>query len=69
QAMAARRDRPIVVIPLFPAYTQSTTKTILEKVAASGVKTLNVEHFYEQSAYQKLLAQQLDDAYIQGDYD
>ncbi|MCZ2733597.1 ferrochelatase [Lacticaseibacillus rhamnosus] len=69
QAMAARGDRPIVVIPLFPAYTQSTTKTILEKVAASGVKTLNVEHFYEQSAYQKLLAQQLDDAYIQGDYD
>ena len=31
QVMAARGDRPIVVIPSFPAYTQSTTKTILEK--------------------------------------
>ncbi|MDE3282940.1 MULTISPECIES: ferrochelatase [Lacticaseibacillus] len=69
QGMAARGDHPIVVIPLFPEYTQSTTKTILDKVAASGVKTLVIDQFYDQPAYLQLLAQQLDDAYSQDDYD
>ncbi|MES5862401.1 ferrochelatase [Lacticaseibacillus paracasei] len=69
QTMATRGDAPIVVIPLFPEYTQSTTKTILDKVAASSVKTVVIDRFYDHSDYQKILAQQIDDAYEAGAYD
>ena len=45
QTMAARGDAPIVVIPLFPEYTQSTTKTILIRSRLPGVKTVVIDRF------------------------
>lgn len=69
KTMQDNGDTDIVVIPLFPEYTQSTTKTIIEKVKASGVKTKIIDRFYDYPEYQKILAQQIDDKYEKGNYD
>lgn len=62
-------DDHIVVLPLFPNYTQSTHDTIIEKVKASGVPTTIIKHFDDQPTYQKILASQVDECYVQKNYD
>lgn len=67
--MKTRGDGEIVVLPLFPNYTQSTHDTIIEKVHASGVQAHIIKNFYDEPAYQRILAKQVDEAYPKKAYD
>ncbi len=67
--MKANGDTQIVVISLFPNYTQSTTKTIIDKVNASGVKAYIIRDFYKLPKFSELQARNIDQAYQKGDFD
>ncbi|GHP13842.1 ferrochelatase [Lentilactobacillus fungorum] len=69
KSMHQKGDRQILVLPLFPNYTQSTHDTIIEKVKVTGVPARIIKNFYDQPTYQKLLARQVDECYVKGDYD
>ncbi|MCM0582096.1 ferrochelatase [Weissella diestrammenae] len=55
---AAGADK-IVVLPLFPQYSATTTKTIEEQVAASGVEAQVIKNFYAHPKYLDLLAKNI----------
>lgn len=65
----AAHDDEIVVLPLFPQYTQSTHDSIFQQVRASGVKTKMIKSFYQEPRYLKLLASGVDRCYPQKKYD
>lgn len=68
QEMSHKCDE-IVVLPLFPQYTQSTHKTIIDKAKSANVPIKIIEHFYEKPAYQKILAEHIQESIDESDYD
>ncbi len=58
-----------IVIPLFPQYTQSTHKTIIDKAKSANVPIKIIEHFYENVEYQKILAQHIQKSVDEFEYD
>ncbi|WP_054654520.1 ferrochelatase [Lentilactobacillus kisonensis] len=62
-------DAQIIVLPLFPNYTQSTHDTIIEKVKATGIPAYIIKNFYDQPRYQQILAAQVDESYVRKNYD
>lgn len=60
---------PLIVLPLFPQYTQSTHQGIIRQADATGLDYQLIDHFYDQTDYVKLLAAKLWSAYQQHDYD
>lgn len=68
-AMHARGDTDIVVLPLFPQYTQSTHTGIQQQAQATGISFKFITHFYDQPIYQDLLADQIQRCYDQHHYD
>jgi len=59
----------IVLLPLFPQYTQSTHDAIFKQAATSQAPLTTIRHFYQDSAYLDLLADQVWQAYQQGSFD
>lgn len=59
----------IVLLPLFPQYTQSTHDAIFKQAATSQAPLITIRHFYQDSAYLNLLADQVWHAYQQGSFD
>lgn len=59
----------IVLLPLFPQYTQSTHAGIFQQARATGIAVTTVQHFYDQPAYLDILADQVWHAYQQADFD
>jgi len=59
----------IVLLPLFPQYTQSTHGGILQQAAATNIPVTAVHHFYDEPSYLDILADQVGQAYQQADYD
>ncbi|WP_395322803.1 ferrochelatase [Levilactobacillus parabrevis] len=59
----------IVLLPLFPQYTQSTHDAIFKQAATSQAPLITIRHFYQDSAYLDLLADQVWQAYQQGSFD
>lgn len=59
----------IIVMSLFPQYTLSTTKSIIDQVNNSGIKTTIIDRFYQETAYQKAFAKHIQDAWDKHDYD
>ena len=69
QAMAQAGCERTIVLPLFPQYTQSTHQTIIQEAQAAQVPITIIRHFYQETAYQKLMAQKLTDAWSTKAYD
>lgn len=69
QKMSKNGCDETIVIPLFPQYTQSTHKTIIEKAKSAKVPIKIIEHFYEKPAYQTILAQRIQKEIDTFDYD
>lgn len=61
--------KQIVVLPLFPEYTLSTTKSIQEQVAQSGVTVKFIPSFYRETGFQNAYAAKVQQAWNQKDYD
>lgn len=61
--------KQIVVMSLFPQYTLSTTKSIIDQVNNSGVKALIIDRFYQEKDYQKAFAKHIQAAWDKHDYD
>jgi len=59
----------IVVVPLFPQYTMTTTKTMEEQVAATGIPVHFVQSFYDNVGYLDLLAKNIGEQWNAGKYD
>lgn len=59
----------IVLLPLFPQYTQSTHGGIIRQAKATGAPLNIVRHFYQEPAYLDILASQVWQAYQEADYD
>ncbi|MQS76972.1 ferrochelatase [Companilactobacillus halodurans] len=59
----------IVLLPLFPHYTQSTTKSIIEQAKSSGVNLHIIKQFYDQPIYQQILASQIQESWDKDNYD
>lgn len=61
--------KKIVVMSLFPEYTLSTTKSIIEQVEKSHVPTTIIDRFYQEKDYQDALAEHVRSAWKQKKYD
>lgn len=69
QQMAAAGCPQVIVLPLFPQYTQSTHQSILIQAEASGIPITFIKHFYDEPDYIQLLADQVQASYDQHNYD
>lgn len=56
QAMKENGVNDFTVIPLYPQYANSTTKSIIEQVLSTGFSASIVHHFYDIPAYLDLCA-------------
>jgi len=59
----------IILLPLFPQYTKSTTKSIIEQAQKSDADLTIIKHFYDEPVYQKILASQIQAEWDKGNYD
>lgn len=59
----------VILLPLFPQYTQSTTKSIIEQAQTVDIDLTVIKHFYDQPTYQKILADQIQTEWDKGSYD
>lgn len=59
----------IIVLSLFPFFTQSTTQTIIDKVHAVDPHIQIIDRFSAEDGYLSILTKQIQDAWEQGDYD
>ncbi|WP_407887888.1 ferrochelatase [Levilactobacillus sp. N40-8-2] len=69
KSMAQAGCDHIVLLPLFPQYTQSTHDSIFRQAATSQVPLTTIRHFYQDRAYLDLLADQVGQAYQQENFD
>ncbi|MFC6165586.1 ferrochelatase [Lactiplantibacillus dongliensis] len=67
--MAAAGCPQVIVLPLFPQYTQRTHQSILTQAEASDVPITFIKHFYDEPDYLQLLADQVQASYDQHNYD
>ena len=67
--MVQQGCKRIVLLPLFPQYTQSTHDGIFKQAATVDAPLLTIRHFYQEPAYLDLLADQVWHAYQQSDFD
>jgi len=68
QKMQADGCSNIILLPLFPQYTQSTTKSIIEQAQSAGVPLTIIKHFYDEPTYQKILASQIQSEWDKNTY-
>ncbi|WP_334352067.1 ferrochelatase [Companilactobacillus sp. HBUAS56257] len=59
----------VTLIPLFPQYTQSSSKSIIDQAKKSDVPLEIIDRFYNETTYQEILAHQIQIAWNQGKYD
>lgn len=68
QDMAKTCDE-IVVLPLFPQYTQSCSKSIIDQAKSANVPIRIIEHFYQKPEYIKILASKIQPYLDSDNYD
>ena len=59
----------VILLPLFPQYTQSTTKSIIQQAQTTDVDLTIIRDFHEEPRYQQILASQIQEAWDKGSYD
>lgn len=59
----------VILLPLFPQYTQSTTKSIIEQAQTVDVDLTIIKQFYNEPTYQKILASQIQKSWDSDTYD
>lgn len=59
----------ITVLPLFPHYSKSTTKSIIDQVAAVAPNATIIKRFGGDDAYIALLVNSINQLWTAGDYD
>lgn len=59
----------IILLPLFPQYTQSSTQSIIDQANSANVPLTIIDHFYDESTYQKILASQIQMSWDKDSYD
>lgn len=61
--------RHITVLPLFPHYTQSTTKSIIDQVQAVDPRIHIIRDFADEPEYLNVLSSHIQNYWDQGNYD
>lgn len=59
----------VILLPLFPQYTKSSTQSILDQANSAKVPLTIIDRFYQEPTYQKILAAQIQKVWDQGKYD
>lgn len=67
--MKAADCQRITVMSMFPEYTLSTTKSIIEQVKETGFKVNLIDRFYQEKKYQAACARHIQKAWQQKHYD
>lgn len=68
-AKLQQKCRHITVLPLFPHYSKSTTKSIIDQVAAVAPNATIIKRFGGDDAYIALLVNKINQLWTAGDYD
>ncbi|KRK95093.1 ferrochelatase [Companilactobacillus futsaii] len=59
----------IILLPLFPQYTQSSTKSIIDQAKTANVDLTIIDRFYQENNYQQILAKKIQQAWDADNYD
>lgn len=59
----------IILLPLFPQYTQSSTKSIIDQAKTANVNLTIIDRFYHEKTYQQILAKKIQQAWDNDSYD
>ncbi len=59
----------IILLPLFPQYTQSSTKSIIDQAKTANVDLTIIDRFYQENNYQQILAKKIQQAWDTDNYD
>ncbi len=59
----------IILLPLFPQYTQSSTKSIIDQAKTANVNLTIIDRFYQEDTYQQILAKKIQHAWDNDSYD
>lgn len=59
----------IILLPLFPQYTQSSTKSIIDQAKTANVNLTIIDRFYQEGTYQQILAKKIQHAWDNDSYD
>lgn len=59
----------VILLPLFPQYTQSSTKSIIDQAQTADVDLTIIKHFYDEPVYQQILAKKIQPAWDADEYD
>lgn len=59
----------IILLPLFPQYTQSSTKSIIDQAKTANVNLMIIDRFYQEGTYQQILAKKIQHAWDNDSYD
>lgn len=59
----------IILLPLFPQYTQSSTKSIIDQAKTANVNLTIIDRFYQEDTYQQILAKKIQQAWDNDSYD
>lgn len=59
----------IILLPLFPQYTQSSTKSIIDQAKTANVNLTIIDRFYQEKTYQQILAKKIQQAWDNDSYD
>jgi len=59
----------IILLPLFPQYTQSSTKSIIDQAKTANVNLTIIDRFYQKKTYQQILAKKIQQAWDNDSYD
>ncbi|WP_125771948.1 ferrochelatase [Companilactobacillus furfuricola] len=59
----------VILLPLFPQYTQSSTKSIIDQAQSAEVDLTIIKRFYDEPVYQQILAKKIQAAWDADEYD
>ncbi|WP_300559900.1 ferrochelatase [Companilactobacillus sp.] len=59
----------IILLPLFPQFTKSSTQSIIDQAESANVDLTIVKNFYHEKVYQQILADKIQQAWDADTYD
>lgn len=59
----------VILLPLFPQFTKSSSQSILDQANTAGVDLTVIRHFYDEPVYQQILADKIQKEWDADDYD
>lgn len=69
QSMKKSGCTNIILLPLFPQFTKSSTQSIIDQAQSADVDLTIIKRFYDEPVYQQILADKIQKEWDADDYD